>query len=175
MDNTHEFTKTQPSADAKTLNIAYAYDSIDVLSEVAADRAWNISTEHGEGDMIWMQSLLSDESKQAWNRIKEFSLGKDTIISRMLGMEETCEKDVHADVVNIGLKFAPDSFAFTPRTWVYPRERSACEQFIAAKAREGKAPYYIVKPSYENNGNDICLIQTLDDIPEKLLDTDCVI
>jgi hypothetical protein len=172
---TAEMTSQKTPSGLRTMNIATASSVKGLVQEVAAERGWNTSEIQGEGDMFWLRSQQADATKQATRLHKELTLTKDAAISRILGVEEICDKDTHADIVNIGLKIAPESFSFTPRTWVFPRERSACDQYIAAKAQEGKAPFYICKPSGGNQGANICLIQTLEDIPEALNDEEFVV
>lgn len=88
-------------------------------------------------------------------------------INHFAGMGEICRKDCLARNMTKIYKKHPEDFSFVPKTWIFPAEYSAFQNYVHDLKRRKKTRTFIVKPANGSMGQGITLYRNGDRIPPQ--------
>ena len=105
---------------------------------------------------------------------------KSSAISRIPGVQDVCHKDELAKIFEVWQMISQNDptndLNFLPRTFICPKQMEEAKEFMRKKARPHKRkPFFIAKPSVGCQGTGIMLIQSVNDLPESMLESEFII
>ncbi|CAH1775587.1 unnamed protein product [Owenia fusiformis] len=109
--------------------------------------------------LIWNDSFVSTEKI---SDLKPFQR-----VNHFPGMGEICRKDCLARNMMKMAKVHPEEFDFVPKSWIFPSEYSAFQNYAKDLKKKKKHKTYIVKPANGAMGNGIQLFRNAEKIPQN--------
>lgn len=110
-----------------------------------------------ESDIIWLGREYQSQDNDLLARFEGY-------INKICGTEIFKEKEIQYTVLNQCLQFAPEMFKFHPVSYTLPKD---LELLREDDIRSGDSKSWIAKPSEGLNGNDIFVVDTMEELMSR--------
>jgi hypothetical protein len=123
---------------------------LETLQFIIQKNNWEESTHPNDGHLLWFGMPLRE------NDIKMILKRPEAHFNKYSGSEYLCRKKVLCSIIARMKKYFPEEYAFVPREYLYPEEKSELESYL----KENPNMWMIAKPSRGCGGEGIFLFKS---------------